>query len=120
MSKHNYSNYSKPNKPRAEESEILGVDLSPADDVCVEVPLTEPEPIINKHLTGKVSGCSRLNVREEPDFEAEVLTIIEAGTEVEIEKDVLQNPILVNGFYKVCLASGLTGYCLGKYLKVNF
>lgn len=109
MDKHNYSNYFKPNKPRAEEPEILGVDLSPADDVCIKAAHPVAAPIV-----GIVANCVRLNVREEPSIESDIVTILDKGSEVHIEDSESSED-----FYKICTATGIDGFCMKKFIDVK-
>lgn len=64
------------------------------------------KPIV---LHGFASGCKKLNVRTRPSKSADVMVVIDAGTEVEIY-ETLKN------WYKITLASGVTGYCMREYI----
>lgn len=117
MAKHNYTNYSKQSK-KPEETSI------PAEPVVsmskrVSVPELEETPAANavanpEPISGIVDNCIRLNVREKPSIDAEILTALEAGSEVRLLKDEMEN-----GFYKVCTASGLEGYCMCEYIVLK-
>ena len=114
MSKrNNYSNYSKP-KPKFEPEETPVVqEVEPVIEGQTVIPEVA-EPVAPIMATATVANCSRLNVREEPDTSADVLTIIKADTEVQILSGETKN-----GFYKICTASGIEGYCMCDYLAVN-
>lgn len=65
-------------------------------------------------LIGIVSGCKKLNVRAEPDVDAEILCVINENAEVVI--DIFES---TNDFYKVCTAAGIEGYCMTKYVTIS-
>ena len=72
------------------------------------------ENVINEVLTGIVSGCTKLNVREEPNVFSEVIAVIPAGTEVIIDADDM-----TDGWYRVCTSAGIEGYCMLEYIQVD-
>lgn len=63
---------------------------------------------------GVVSNCKKLNVRAEPDVDADVVCIIDEGTEVSI--DMIES---TDEFYAVYLVSGVEGYCMRKFIAVK-
>lgn len=65
----------------------------------------------DKLISGIVTNCLRLNVRKKPDPEAEVLTIIDALSEVVVDMNASTDK-----FYKVCTAAGIEGFCMKKYI----
>ena len=81
------------------------------DEVVVEEPIAEIE---EKHTTGKVVNCELLNVREQPNVNAEIVCMIKRNTEVEI--DVTKS---TSDFYKICIASGIEGFCMKKFILVD-
>lgn len=87
--------------PIDEEEEEIGV-------LSTETATTPEEPEI---VFGRVVNCDRLNVREEPEPDADVVCTINALTDVEIVKEESTDV-----FYKVYLSSGLEGYCMRKYI----
>lgn len=117
MAKYNYTNYSKQSKKPEETSMPAEHVVSMSKRVSVpeleETPaasaVAKPEPI-----TGFVDNCIRLNVREKPSIDSEILTALEAGSEVRLLKDEIEN-----GFYKICTASGLEGYCMCEYIVLK-
>ena len=65
-------------------------------------------------ITGIVSDCKKLRVRNAPGLDSDVICEIEAGSIVEIDE--------VNSteeFYKVCTETGIDGYCMKKFIKVE-
>ena len=112
----NYSNYSK--KPEV-------VDDIP--DTCIHVQAnviaTEPEveneqldstPETTNEVFGVVTGCSKLNIREEPSTDSEVLAVVSSGTTLEIDMDDFGYDWLA-----VCTASGISGYCMAQYVDIK-
>lgn len=69
----------------------------------------EGEPV----MIGIVVDCHRLNVRSEPDADAEVLGTIDAGSEVAIED------FTHDEFYKVYTAAGAEGYCMKNFIRIK-
>ena len=117
MAKHNYTNYSKQSR-KPEETPVptepvvsmsMRVSVPELEETPAANAVAKPEPII-----GVVDNCIRLNVREKPSVDAEVLTALEAGSEVHLLKDEMEN-----GFYKICTASGLEGYCMCEYIVLK-
>ena len=116
MSKHNYNNYSKPKtKPEPEEKPAVQ-EAEPIIEGQTMIPevtmVPEAEAQIVK-LPGIVGNCARLNVREEPNKMADVISVLEAGSEVQL---VNEDP--VNGFYNVITADGREGYCMCDYISI--
>lgn len=98
MSKHDYTKFAKP----VESDETL---IKP-DETTVE-----PEP---KTVLGVVVDCDLLRVRKRPSTEADVLCVIERGSEVTVD-----DPDHVGKFYKVCTATGVEGYCAKPYIEIK-
>lgn len=117
MAKHNYTNYSKQNR----KPEETPVPTEPVILMSMRDSVLEPEETPNANsvskpepVTGVVGNCIRLNVRKKPSIDAEILTALEAGSEVLLLEDEMEN-----GFYKVCTASGLEGYCMCEYIVIK-
>ena len=116
MSKHNYNNYSKP-KPKLEPEEKPVVqEAEPVIEGQTAIPEAttphEAEALVAK-LPGIVGNCARLNVRKEPNKMADVIAVLEAGSEVRL---VSEKP--VNGFYNVIAVDGREGYCMCDYISI--
>lgn len=65
-------------------------------------------------MLGVVIDCKNLNVREQPDGDADVLGTIPADSKVLIDEGESTSE-----FYKVCTVSGLEGFCMKKYIGVQ-
>lgn len=63
---------------------------------------------------GVVDNCYMLNVRKEPNVDANIICVIKVSDTVEIIEDESTDE-----FYKVCTAAGATGFCMKKYIKVE-
>lgn len=110
MSKHNYNNYSKPKtKPEPEEKPVVQ-EAEPVIEGQTMIPEAEAQA---SKLPGIVGNCARLNVRKEPNKMADVIAVLEAGSEVRL---VSEKP--VNGFYNVIAVDGREGYCMCDYISI--
>lgn len=92
-----------------------GATLS-ADEVINNL-TTEDVATVNDdgNLTGVVTGCTRLYVRERPDKHAKPLCLIDVDEEVTI----LTDEATTEDFYSVITSSGVKGYCMKNYITVN-
>lgn len=87
------------------------VDNVETSEEIVETPIEEV--IENKNIIGVVSGCELLNVRSNPEFTADVLTVIPAESIVTIiDVDASLD------FYEV-LIGDLKGFCMKKFIKIK-
>ncbi|MBS6180563.1 MAG: SH3 domain-containing protein [Erysipelotrichaceae bacterium] len=59
-----------------------------------------------------VIDCRKLNVREEPKADANVVDTIDVNSEIMI--DMTES---TDEFYKIHTSSGLEGFCMRKYIK---
>lgn len=138
MSNKNYTNYSamsfkKPAEKAVEPVEVkdeVVVETTPVEEVKEEVtpveevetdtktpqtPLVEQsEPVVSKPVNGTVTGCAKLNVRKEPNAEADVVAVINEGSEVVINR--IKSTV---DFYAVCTAAGIEGFCMKKFITVK-
>lgn len=114
MSKHkkDYTKYAKAYTSDAIQTEYVPVLQDVCEEICEEVPAIEVRE--TKEATGVVTKCEKLNVRSEADMNAQVMCVIDKGTEVV----VLENESK-NGFYKVCLPSGIEGYCKKDFIALT-
>lgn len=63
---------------------------------------------------GVVVGCKRLNIREEPGKESEVVDIVPVETELLIDSD-FEHEL----FYSVLTPDGIDGYCMKEFVDIN-
>lgn len=97
--KTNYKNY---NRGKREETK-------PVDEVSEEVKET-------KQVIGVVSNCERLNIRKIPRKDADVLCILEVGSEVTVVDLRIDT---TSEFYKVITGAGIEGYCMKEFIEVD-
>lgn len=123
MSKRNYTNYSKKNENLEQEV----VETPEVQVMQMSVQETEPEVKMERETAapvveavpeipaiGVVTNCTKLNVRIKPEPGAQIVTVIDAGTQVEIdvEKSTAE-------WYKVLVPSVNEGYCMRKFINAN-
>ena len=116
MSKHNYNNYSKlKTKPEPEEKPVVqeAEPVIEGQTVIPEVTMVPEAEAQTAKLPGIVGNCARLNVRKEPNKMADVIAVLEAGSEVQLVSEES-----INGFYNVITADGREGYCMLDYISI--
>lgn len=86
---------------------VLKTDMVPKEEEAVQPDAPKVD------IVGNVVGCTSLNMRENPDRSAPIITVIPAGTEVVI--DMEQS---ISEFYKVSNAAGIEGYCMKQYIQI--
>lgn len=123
MSKHNYSQYSNnkknDNNSKVEETvelvtEQVVDEVTEAEPMAVETPAEikmESKPVA---VTGVVANCVKLNVRAKPIADADVLCVLDANSEMEINMAKSNKD-----WYYVSTAAGVDGYCMRKFINVN-
>lgn len=118
----NHTNYSKISTTPAEVEPVEEVDaalpvthaveetegdmLETVTDESVAPP---PEP-----MWGYVSGCKRLNVRKEPNINADIVCVIEKDAGVMVDESESTDT-----FYKVYTEAGADGYCMKDYIRFD-
>ena len=68
----------------------------------------------NTPTTGVVANCGRLNIRSEASTDAEILDTVKVGGELTITKSKS-----TKGWYKVKTSSGVEGFCMKDYVKID-
>ena len=126
MSKHNYSQYSKKkyNDNMATADKVVDVASFTTTAAATEGAPVAPEikmvaeaadtVTLPKTVIGFVSDCTKLNVREQPEIDADVVCVLNNGTEVEI--NVVNS---TNEWFSVCTAAGIEGYCMRKFINAR-
>ena len=102
-----------PNKRRdytkfSRESAESGA-IETVKNITEEVKETKPEPKI-----GIVTDCIKLNVRKNPNPNAEIICEVSAATDLMIDEE--QSTDI---FYKVFTAAGVEGYCMKKFVTIK-
>lgn len=62
---------------------------------------------------GMVVDCIKLNVREAPSIDAEIVCEIDCSSDI-----IVYEEESTEEFYKVCTAAGVEGYCMKKFIKI--
>ena len=114
MSKHNYSQYSnknQQNKPKPIDNPVP----KPVSDVKpVLVKETVETVAIPETIEGVVANCAKLNVRVAPNPMADIVCVLDAMSEIEI--DVSKS---TDEWFKICTAIGAEGYCMRKFIDAH-
>lgn len=84
-----------------------------SEDEVVVKDITETEELSNPTM-GIVRDCKKLRVRNYPELEANVICEIEVGSKVVIDENKSTEE-----FYKVCTETGIDGYCMKRFIKVE-
>lgn len=84
--------------PEVEETKVT-------EDVIEEVP---------KKVMGAILNCAKLNVRKEPNANADVVFVADNSTEFVINEDES-----TEDWYKVCTDTGVEGFCMKKFFAVT-
>lgn len=140
---HNYSQYSNKNNQRVNrDNAVKPVEkASPEVKMVVEhaettvkpvykpventvKPVATPEikPVVEtvntvtvpETVEGVVANCAKLNVRVAPNIDADVIGVLDAMSEIEI--DVNKS---TRDWFHVCTAVGIEGYCMRKYIDAH-
>lgn len=77
---------------------------------CIETP-SEPDLELKE---GVVVNCLLLNVREKPERDARIMTILEAMDEVFIDETGS-----TEDFYKIRCEKIVDGYCMKKFIAIK-
>ena len=94
----------------------------PVVEKKVEHVVEEPEKIVPevetveeslKFVTGIVTDCTKLNVREAPNSNAEVVCKIDCKSDV-----IIDEAESTDDFYKVCTAAGVEGFCMKRFITI--
>lgn len=122
LSRQNYSKYYEKNRKVAEET-VEEIDvINEAEELVVENPApdivlmeeTVETVTIPETVVGTVVGCTKLNVRENPNTAAAVLCVLDAASEIKINVTNSNNE-----WVNVLTAAGIDGYCMRKFVNAN-
>lgn len=80
---------------------------------CHPIDDAAPAEVMKDFASGVVTDCLRLNVRKAPSADAEILTVIDAYSNVMVDMSASSD-----AFYKVCTETGVEGYCMKKYISL--
>jgi SH3-like domain-containing protein len=122
LSKHNYSQYSdkkKTNNTQSKSNKAVTstIPKSSSPEVKIEVELVQETVntvTLPKTVSGVVVNCAKLNVREEPSADADVVCVLDVMSEIKIDAAKSDNE-----WFKICTASGIEGYCMRKFVDAR-
>ena len=119
MSK-NYTNYSKIVKDETPEatSESVANNFSFNED-AVEAFVGESKEIfsenkVENNTTGIVVDCEKLNIRNKPNMNGEIICVVAKGSIV-----IIYETESTDEWYKVCAENGAEGFCMRKFIEVK-
>ena len=118
MSKHNYSQYANKNRENKKEykkTEPLEIKMEhkESEEVVLMGPIETVETACpTKTVAGVVANCAKLNVRSKPSITGEIVCVLNASSEIEI--DVEKS---VTDWVYICTATGVEGYCMRQFIK---
>lgn len=124
MSK-NHNNYNRNNYSKmyaAKEEETVTEILETVDEPVVEQEVVEvsesivvPEIIPAAKIVdeGIVSNCAKLNIRSAPSTDAEIITVLYAGTKLMVD------PEDHSDWYSICTLHGIEGFCMKKFVTIQ-
>lgn len=108
------------NLPNEEVANVVETEEVKNDTTMEEIhneiinEVVNEKPVQDEILSGVVSGCSQLYVREQAKKESEPLAILDEGTEVTVV-----NSTESLDFYKIITLKGTEGYCMKKFIKIR-
>lgn len=127
MSKHNYTQYSNKKNDESkttvkQEEFIIIDDLVSTAEVVEAIDVPEIKMVVEtvetvtlpKTVSGFVSDCTKLNVRVEPAIDADVVCVLNSGTEIEINVNKSTDE-----WFSICTAAGIEGYCMRKFVNAK-
>lgn len=97
------------NDPVGEPGPAGAVGVRP--EIMSESVETKPLPAM---VEGIVAGCAKLNVRAEANLFADIVCVLDASSEIEIDVNKSNN----DWFY-ICTATGIEGYCMRKFVEAH-
>ena len=111
--KKNYNKmYDSEDKQVAPEEIIEPIEevIEPVEE-AIEQPVVETKP---ETVTGVVSNCSKLNVREQMNATSTILCVLPVSSEVKVIAGEVHDD-----WYHVFTASGVEGFCMKKYIAIK-
>ena len=134
MSKHNYTQYSNKNQNDEGKSTVKREEFLILDDIIESAPVVETVEAVEiieapevkmvvetvdtvtlpKIVNGFVANCTKLNVRVQPAADADVVCVLDNGTEIEIN---VNNS--TDEWFSICTAAGIEGYCMRKFVNAK-
>lgn len=117
----NYNNYHNQNNrtscqpthivETSSTSAVTNVQPAPVLDAEVVQPIIVEEP---KPVFGVVSGCAKLNIRNSPSTNGNVVCVVDENTRL-----MISLAESTNEWYSVYNSAGLNGFCMKKFITVK-
>lgn len=79
----------------------------------VDEPVTETAEV-TPMLEGVISDCTKLNIRMAPSTDAEIVTVLYAGTKLMVDSEQSEGE-----WYSVCTLHGIEGFCMKKFVTIK-
>lgn len=118
MSKKNHKPHYTPYSQIQQSAPVVEAPVETEEEVVVPVTEETPvAPVVDDESEGKygvVTACEKLNVRKAPNASASIVTTLDVDTEVMIDETES-----TDGFYKIYTGSGIEGYCMKQFIKVD-
>ena len=109
QNRHNYNKYAKKEEVvEAVEDTVEAVEVTEDVKVTKAIKNTDEETEAKVPIYGVVN-CARLNIRRGPSIDTRPVTIVESGSELEIET-------FNDEWFKVLTNDGISGYCMKKFV----
>lgn len=87
-------------------------------DTSINVVNEEETELGNKKdirkMMGVVTRCQKLNVRERPDVDSKVVTVVTYLDDLEVNECEFDND-----WYAVCTATGIEGFCMKQFVTIK-
>lgn len=124
MSKHNYSQYSNKNNNQRNQNQNNTPNRNVQQHKAIDEVKPAVKPVVMEEtvetvtlpntVNGTVAHCAKLNVREKPIVNSDIVCVLDVMSEIKI--DVTKST--ENWFYVIC-ATGAEGYCMREYIDAR-
>lgn len=69
---------------------------------------------VDTFTTGIVDNCFKLNIREKPSCESNIISVVNADTVLTVNKSKS-----VKDWFHITTMTGSSGYCMKKYITIK-
>lgn len=87
--------------------------VNPETEIVENVPIETTE-VKENAVEGKVTNCTKLNIRKKPSLTAEPIAVVDVSTVLTVDEKKS-----TTDWYKVALADGKSGYCMKQYVTLT-
>lgn len=113
LSKRNYTQYSNKNHNTANDSRVAA-NAATVTSAVKPMEETVETVALPKIVKGVVVNCTKLNVRENCIVDSDIVCVLDAMSEVEIDVDKS-----VDHWFYIYTAIGAEGYCMKQYVEAR-